>query len=1183
MGLFSGSKTVNRGYDIVPLKDNIKLQDNLWKNSKLRLNKAFMDGGVEAYSKLSFNMYKKISRKYSTEYLQKAGVVTNNTFKMIEFNKDVLRTLLKETTGNSNLELLHYEINNPNTTLDNLQFLLGSLLKVPCSVEPKNTNDNATVYNFIIVDGDLDKNLFTQTDPDKTILTITRSGDNSYDTAEHPLPVAYEKLNIVSLTGSMHPQDVLRFMQNNKNALSFYWLQSAANLANTIENGSLVKTLSTSTSDNINEITITDNNNNVISKGFTNKIFNNIDAILTMNGKARATDDNISLSSQTEDSDTCPKNTLTTGVNVTTEKNYYTIPEPIEETKTITICGIEYEYKATYTIVGDKNTIVTTTTTTTYTSGTRAETVVTETTDDDGNTTTTETTAIINTCTKNERVVVVVEYEPINYVITIQITQPLLKCYPNIDYKIRPTITTDAYFNYMALDTDKIKIKDFINNHTIVVSHKDFDGINIIDKTISLTGTSFDVNKVEQILIQKDAIHHENGWEYTNVVGPSVSVHEANDFKFNVGLFFNKTPQEAFNTGIITLTGADSFGLYVKISLIITSDMYLISTNNLLTPVIPLRYADDVLYSRSKEGKAIKYAIDNLKNIVISIKQYSFYLDPYSMEWTSNYPRTDQEEDMKIIQDIIETIAGSINEVHNIIKDNEEVLKEITEAIAEKNPPSIDDILTHLSSSDNFEKADKKTKKLQHILSPMGIPKSGLDGLIDTVSTNDNIYTAAIFSGLRLFNEDNTLITDSTNVRAKVLHLFADIMTINNIVLNTPQTFSISNYVINATYTYTIEKSIITNFKTTNEYILATKGSKLNNKYFMHTSYEVIKTVDDGYTAWYIRNQIIYTYKINRDGSATRFKFINIQMHLTSYDGEYEVNTGDSYKTDLWNETIKVIPRTDLHKLIIVYPESINKKLSFHEYSNLYNDNLFLFVYSRKVTHTKWYQSSFFGFILVVAAMVVIAATGQFELLSGLSTLQAGILTTVELTAFSYGIGLMFPNMPMAMKIAMQVAMVIATRNPQVAANIGSTTSEAATTITMESIVNSIETYFTDMSTMDMITFTASKLNTAYSIYIKEKLESEADSARKFIAAATEATEKLDNKLKEFDVQKERVSIFASFMLDFIEAETYDQLAVSEMYMSNEFNASLLDYISSTEYQSDIAKIPNLPITDVMV
>jgi len=1165
MGIFSGSKTVNRGYDIVPLKDNVKLQDDLWKNSKLRMNKAFMDGGVNAYNKLSHNMYKKIRKKFSTSYLKKAGVITDNTFSMLEFDTERLQQYLIIASGDPSMTLSNYQVNEVTPSYSSLQNILGSLVKVECSL----VDEDDVYYNFTIVGGEVVEAPVMGTSVNRTMILIECLNDRSYSSREVPLSIQYEKLETANVTGLMYPKDMFNYMKKNQSEL-WYWLSNPKDLVGTISYDSLRVSYQVSSVDLI-ETTITDNATSTTTNlGLANNISKAFNVSVFLTGKAKAIDDDITVTTEEVDSDIVPDNTITSNTESSTEDGFYNTSDPITETNTTSLG----DFSASYSIIGDRITHVTTKIEETYLPGSR--------TNKEGN--------VIKTYVKTTTTTIITECEPSNYSIEVEVTQPIVTCYPKLSYVIKPVITTDAYSNYVALNTKKISIREFINNHTIQVASMDYNIFSYDDPdstTISLKNTPEDMNKVEQILIQKGAIVHEDGWGYTSVVGPLVSYHEANHFKFNVGLFFNKSSQEALNLDIITLCGHNENNDYIKVSIEVKDDMYSTSENHLLTPVIPLRYADSVLYSRSKDGKAIKYTIDNLKNIITSINQYRNYLDPYEMKWINDYPRDNKENDIKTIQDIVETITGSVSEVHSIVEDNEATLKEITEAIVDKNPPNIDDILTQLSSSDNFEKADNKTKKLQHILDPMGIPVEGFDDLIDTVSTNNDIYTAAIISGLRLFNEDNTLITDSTNARAKVLHLFADSMTTKSIILDTPQTFSISNYIINATYTYTVEKSIITDFKTTNEYTLATEGSKLNNKYFMRTSYEVVKTIDDGYNIWNIKNQIIYTYKINRDGSATRFKFISIDMNLTSYDGKYKISTCDSYELDPWYDTIEVTSRTNLHKLIIVYPESINKKLSFHEYSNLYNDNLFLFVYSRKVTHTKWYQSSFFGFVLMVAVITVMALTAQPEFastaLGSLISSSPNIATAIEVGVFGYGMGITFTNMPIAMRIAVTIAMTYATRGINSGSITSASTSEAATTITMESVIESIENYFTNMSTMDMVTFTTDKLKTAYSIYIKEKLESEADNARKFIAAATEATEKLDDKLKEFDIQKERVSIFASFMLDFIEAETYNQLAVSEMYMSNEFNASLLDYISSTEYQSDIAKIPNLPTTDVMV
>jgi len=1039
MGLFSSKTVVSRSYDVIALKDATSLQGDLWRNTKLQLFKAYQQNGIEGYSKTAWHMLHKIRKKFSTDYMVKAGVATENTFTAYTYDKDKLEQKLRNMVGNQTVVLESYKVDEESTDINDMQYVLGDLTNVKCKVAGANG-----VYAFIINGGNTSRTLNSVNSTTDKVLVISKWGNN-YETRIEPVPIAMATITATDITGIMHPTDALEYMEDYQNQL-WYWLKRPRDLIGTIEDGSLIATKTVIAPTQISD-SITTTDGTITTVGVVSEPTNTFGIDIVITGKAKSIINSSTSSSSTTDSDTVPEDTSTSSSTESTDTDYYNIDET-----TITQTTNVGEYTAVYSVVGDRKTITTTIETKTYTAGTRI--------DDDGNE--------VNTVTEVVRDVTVTEYEPVGYKITVIVTQPVISCMPLITTKRKPTIAKDSYVNYRALDLKKISAYDFIK--TAYLSIPSGSGWQS-DTVISIANK--DTVGLQTVLINENILIDNPN---TKVVRSTVGNIYIDSYQATA--VFTKSPLEQLTVDTVTVTGKKQDGTIVKAQIQKTPQLMEATQGFVLTPVITLRYAKKTLY-------------------------------------------------------------------------------------------------THTA---------KKTDKLKKVLNPLGIDNEGVDNLIDTVSDNADVYTASIVSGLRIFNEDKTLVTDDTHARAKIMYMLADMITGNGMVLDTAKTYHIHSYSMDASYTYTIEQNVIDNFDNTDEYgLLNITGHR--KKYYMRTVREVIESYsyttcehdEEPYDVVVdVYSQIVYVYRIVGN-TAYRYKYHDITMTLTSADGSYTVTTKNKVNNSWFNHNST--PSADLQKLIIIYPEVINRKLSIKEYSAIFNDNIFLFIYARKVTKVKWYQRGFFGFILIIATIAIMIA---FPALGALKGFAGYLVAGAEAMVVGYGLSVMFPNM--SPWVQMILTIVIMHGANLAAKSLATTTAEAATkTITIDNIIADIKTYITKMSTLDKILMGGNLVTTGYQEYVKGEMEDAMEYTEKYIDMVSKATKKLDDKMREFGVQEDSVAIFADSMLDMVEGEMYDEVEVSDVYMSVDFGSKMLSYVSSVDYQADKLDVNNLNHTNIMV
>jgi len=1162
MGLFSGHNEVYKSYGIQPLKTNPKLSEDLWKQSKLRLNKAYMDGGVEGYAKSKWYMAKQIRKKYSPKYLEKAGVATTSTMALYKFDIPAIQSKLRSDLNDNSIVVKSVSgseiLNNLTTVDDKVRAIVGNLrqvdgymiddLDIVCRFSY--SSNSATVYSRNI----------TGISPSKHVREIYLNAEEELSYRDIYIDTEYNKTQINTLKGYLHPKDLLAVMKDRFSGNAFWWLNSVDTIAGTIEVGTLELGLKA-----------------ISGIDWFYATISNIDAntavfVGALTGKAKGKEDEVTVEETTKDGECTESDTVTTDVVETLNEGYYTKPET-SETAQVTISNnlsisTTLDITAKYTIEGDMNEIVTTTVETTYTAGTRTET------DDDGNETT------VDTCTKTVTTTVVTEYEPLNCGIGISVlTNSPIEYRPVKTELIVPTVT-DKYHGWVALE----QFRNYANNNYSIYYTKP------VESTIY---NSFVTYEQEIKLIPGPGLSDFDGV----VISPNaLSVMKGavilDGFTLVARLGFNTTAFYELTSKVVpvnyTKTVTNSLGDSVELD----STMYMLADKSVLTtidiedttPMIPLKTNGWAVYADTPLLKAKKYIIDLLKTYV----QPKYELVEVEDGWTGgtyverqiqNQPDLDLSVSFQL--DIGNTsIVGSFEELDTYLWDT-------------KNP-DFENLISKYDS--NYSKAtlvaginkykdgdpDPKLGKMLRVMKSLGMDEDGVSSLMESTVSSPDTFTSTIFVGLAIFESSNDaeatidttkLVVDPYNARAKVMYKLADKLTGSGVVEGAATTITYHASNMNATYSYTIVKDTIANFTTTAEYteLYATNGNK-RPKYAAriakeHTSTYTTTNIGDSDTTTNLYTIVLYAYFIAADGTAIRYTYKNITGIFQSYDGVYSISTSQVGSDNGWGTTT-IKGGDKLDQLVIVYPDIINKELAFREYTVLYSSNLFLYTYSRKVVHIKWYQSGFFGFVLIVAGIAIIILTAP-ETGGASLTLGSFLGGLVGGMAISIGMSILAPDMNPMLRMVIVAALTMGAG--AIGNGVSSELLTALENASISDIAVAIVDHFAEQTLLQNIG-TIAGIASTISDYETEQKMKHMDADYKTKMAVLEHKNKELNKLVEKDsVHESYVEVFRDILVSTLEDENYDPVNVPEWLVGANFSPDYLVYTSSVTAQADTA------------
>ena len=1150
MGLFSGSTIVSRAYSVDSLKTSPELADDLWKNNELRLNAAYLEGGIEEYADTQWHMSKQIRRKYSSDYMNSIGVAVDSSIRVYDFDNAAIETKIRGLLEDPALTV--DSVGEPadyaeNGTADGLVAdIVGDISNIEGTVNDANgdvvvgVNGDPALYRFVYVTGTSKVSqvaVSTDIPSTKVIEVYYYSGtsilvSSGLSSRVVDLSIPYEKLSIDYIKGVMYYEDVLSHL-SDYSSNSYWWLGSVDSLAGTLDVGTLEESVTMGSIED-NWLTGTPNDFHVVK---------------TITGSATGKETTVTTSSTTTDGACTGTDSTVVEVEEVLHEGYYATDVEVVESSSVNgvVCT------AMYTAVGDMLETITTTTVTTYTSGTR--------TDDDGNE--------VETCTEDVEVTVETTYECVGYQIDIDLHVEDVVFNPTTSSSVVPTVSNN-YTDYVAVKDytygeDDYRFKYLVSN----------DGISTTYDYYTLPAPD---SSIQGIIMSFDA--------YSSVT----------EVKRYTGLFdyervyFSASSMSTIIPPAIPVKCTTGSGNTVTVRLTATSDVYSSSTDYPLTPIIPLKYNGYYYYQRSPVTQAKAYIIRYLDALVTpaydsSIEEYYATLTVRSVV---NQDDIDLKDSIKnncegTEDSPVDTVAKLAYVLRESRATDLAVLIDKYEDPVVNSPDSLADaVLTYTDDALN-----DKTKGVLKVFDTLGVPEDGVDSLMDSVSSSD-IYSASVVVGLRLFDSNGNLLTSDTAARAKVMYLFAEMLTGAGTVDGIEKTINIYASSMNANYRYGIVKDTIANFIGSAEYDLALNGGR-KRRYLMRVAKEETGSYDSG-DRWTsvadspLYTYVVYVYKLNADGSAVRYKYSEISMTFNSYDGSYTISTKE---TAYDPASVMISPTvnggTNLDQLLIIYPDKINRKLSFHEYSILYNDNLFLFTYARKETHVSWYQTSFFGFVLTVAAVAVIIVSQQYYALSGVTGFA---ITAVAGAALSYGLALAFPGMNPYIRMLLAMALTYGANNVG-SGSAGSTTGAATTTITVDTVVNTavtaIKDYIAEHAWYELAGTAIHFGSMAYQEYMQDKMQ---DMVAKYSSEIEEIQRKTEEILEENDeyaISEMKLDVFTDYINSRIELESYDPVSIPDWLVTSQFDVDMLEYLSSIDYQRDLADIASLMYSETMI
>lgn len=1162
MGLFSDSTIISKSYDVARLKGDPSLEDDLWKNNKLKLNKSFLDGGIDLYGKTKFYLSKEIRKKYSSKYMESAGISQEEKINIYQFDKTTIANSINNILGTS--DALVISIGDTISELSNNNDIEDLIFSNKSDVKGWFYEFDSSTNKFIIYDGtysdnpeDFEYHFVPTTVETKTfnnykevsstakVIELKENYSEYYPnyylgTEETNISISYNKIAVSYAEGIMHYEDAIRYL-TKKCSDNYWWIDDVYYLAK----------VTTTSEPGIGEpiLSISEYYDDLASH-WIDLNPENFKYTITVSGETKFEDDTIDVVEETTDGECSGEDSTTVDESTELIEGYYN-KEEVTETSSD---WINVTAKSTATGNLEKRTVVTTEIK--YTSGTRI--------DSNNNT--------ISTCTKTTTTTTEIYGKCIDYIIECYFNIPPTYFLPKENSVILPDASS-KYYDYYA-------INDYNPNSSYSIKYiekyagqdgKDMplidttEYINIQPQSSAITGIIFNSTVRDRI-----ASISENANPTMLVKGDPVS--------------YSKSSMSSIYPPVIPVKYS-SGGSIRTFMLVASSDTYKSSSSYRLTPIIPLKYGSTYFYQKSNVSHAKTFICNYLDNLVKPIYEANDDSDTYDLSSYGSTRILVNGDDISIKNSIKDDCndCDSIACIQNII-DNERhsmFIFFIDKYVSPYGTELTADIVSSIVGSFTYATTDKKTLKMRKILSTLGVGKVGLDSIMNSVETND-IFSASIITGIQLFNSDNTLVADNANARAKALYCYADMLTGSGTVLGDEKSINIHSSALNVSYKFIVIKTHIDLFEDTNEQRLSIGPNGKKHGYLIRTEKKQIGsyTLNTGHGNSRIMplySQIVYVYKTHSDGSASRYEFREITMVCSSYDGIVQYSTSESTKKDVFNFT--KISGVNLDKIVLAYPDMINSKLNFREYSVLYSDNLFLFVYARKETHVSWYRSSFFGFVLVVAAIVVSAITAQPEIaelgIAGTTVGTVGAFVSGILAG--YGLQIMAPDMPMLMKMIFAIAIA----SPQtIGSSIEGTASASTSEMTLESVIDTamsaVHEYIENNSIIEIGTDMLSIADKINSYYMSEKLYDLENKYGSEIAEITKKTKELMLNNQKFDIASDRTKIFASFIRNSVELESYEPVTLPSYLASPEFNADLLTYISSTEYQRDLVSVKSI-------
>ena len=1114
MGLFSGETVVSRAYNVTPLKTSPELADDLWKNIRLRLNTSYREGGVNRYARVKHDLSRDIKRRYSSKYMTKAGISTAGNMHLYSFNIPAIENYLANLLHVNSVSVKTIGTVQRYNTLNDSYAIVESIVGDTKNFYGKILNDpNNTLntYQFCYKNSvNLTTTQIQEEESNINVIEVYKEwiafdGSPNFNTRTVSIPIHYNHYKISSLQAVMHPNDVVQYL-TDYSSTDHWWVSTAQGLAGTIENGSLAVT---TTIEAFTDMLAAGNPNSfTVTKNIT--------------GTAKGTADTTNTVEVTTDGVCTGTDSTTTTTNVTDYPGYYNKSGSITTTNGITVT-------ADYTATGDMRKTVETTTTVTYTSGTRTVT----TTDANGNT----TTSTVNTCTKTTTTVTKTYYTCINYSIDITVNVEDSEVLPENTVTVMAT-TQGGFEGYVAVD-------NFSSGSTYRFTFTEPTKYGFTQDHILDVSTNTSVAGI--------------------VLNPSLLATFTSVAEVTISLQVNPT---TVSTAALSALNPVTIPISYVVDGALPSTSYIFATEALynskisypLTPTIPLKYNNTYYYDKAPITQAKNFIIGYLKALVTPRYDYVSVEYTTKTSFTKRVVINQSDLDLRdsIVQECDSSAITNVNELSNIVTDYRRM---DIEALINNYESPVKTTIESLDATIRAFTADTvndKTKAVSRVLKTLGIPEQGLDAIRQSISDND-VYTATLLTGIQLFDKNGSLL--ASTAKAKVLFLFAELLTgrgtsgaTNNITVHADN--------VNATYNYELQKEVVSNFTSTSEYAQLVKTNKgkvylMGSEHYAYDTAQVGHTSHGGWSYVDLYSEYIHVYKVLKDGSAIKYTFTGISCTFTSADGVFTISTKQTVQQDLF--TASIVGAEHLDELVLVYPEELNWVLTLHEYATLYSNNLFVFTYLRHETKLKWWQTGFFGFVLVVAVVIITAITQTWESIPW-------ILTALEAAAVGYGLNLMFPDMPLALKLVLSIILV----NPAgLASLISSITSQTIGEVTIQSLLDSateaVTKYIADSNVLEILSDVSRVGDFVYSYYADHKME-DILNEYKNLDSIREEIKDLTIQNSKLLIEADRIGILADYIHDMIDVHTYEPINPPSYMGQTAVPIEFIRHMSSTDF-----------------
>lgn len=1168
--IFSGSYKVSRSYEVVSLKTNDKLADDLWKNTNLRLKAAYLEGGVKKYMGMKKHMYKMIRKKYSTKYMVDAGAAVVSTMDIYDFSELAVQRKLSDMYNDAGLEVVSIgepayavaDVTVGDTSFSGVVDVVGDTFNIKGKIKDPATGSfvtdkdgNDEVYNFFYESGK-SKNLpVGGSGVTKNVTELFREyvdGSIPYWTYRHKevtVELPYSITTVYDMIGTMHAEDVVRYLTSHANS-SYWWASSVNVLAGTLEVGSLVSTYKVTTE---------------ILEYYPLSSFN-IEYAVT--GQAKGLDKVTTVTSSTEDKLIAFSYTEYDDPVVVEiiDSGFYDKGITAEQDNGIVASS------AAYSASGDRIQVVTTRVKTEYIKGFR----------DSGDGTT------IDTVTTEVTTTVSTDYKVSNYTISVSIESVADTAFDSVVNGLLMPAVTHEYTGYVALD--------------------DID--TGASYTFECDGSNGNLGKL-RIDAHGPIIMSEI--DYTHLAGiTKYKVYEeSTQASMSVSSMHTLLPK------VIQVSCVSGAGNSMTGRLVVTDDLYTVRKNVPLTPIIPIKSnSTSYTYKNTPVLQAKDYVSSKLSVVYASVIEvganapsiivgsngirYTYTGSEDSSGSDETYYYYSNSLDTSMRDTIITACDGgrdnaakvdTVDALHAVI---EKYRSEISHLITVYGNPNVDSVDSILATVDGFTaktNSDSRSENIRKVLKTLGMPaggqKDGLDAIMKSVSSSD-VFSASVVVGLTLFEDaDGTkLISTNSNARAKVMWSFADLLVGHRPLSDTGYTLNLSASNLKMDYKYTIEKRIVPDFVDSAEYAAAVVNGvgnfmiSSNDEIYSYFRYSGVHGVSHSVPIHRINLNV---FKLLGDGTAMYYKFTEISVTMTNKDGTYSLTTKGSYSSNILN--LGYAGMTDLDQLLIVYPDELNWKLSLREYSSLYSKNLFLFVYARHATYVEWYESGFFGFVLFIAALIISVLTFQYEVAAaaaGVMGLSAGELFVIGLVvgmASSMGLSMFAPDMNPYVRMAISAALSFGAA-AGTSAGTSSIGGSAVGSMSVDEIVtvvmNGVKDYFTGNSFATLLGDAVHYGSMVEQIVMDEKTKDMMDKYGEQIKVIHDKTAKLMLENKKNDIAGLSTGIFANHIREMNELTSYDPVGLPDWLVNSTFSPGLLEYMSSTQYQSDIASIDNI-------